>query len=679
MYQYFNRDLSWLSFNRRVLEEAANEAVPLLERIKFLSIYSSNLDEFYRVRMPVLRALQKIGEKKSSDIDSVKQADILEQASDMIQAQLQYFGEVLTTQLIPLLRTEKINLLYNQPLPKSLEQEVNNYFLSEVLAFLQPLTLDINHGFFPENNKLYFLVELVEQAEEKMVLLNIPSDSLPRFFSAKADGEQYIIFLDDVIRFNLHKLFRNAEVKNCYSFKITRDAELDLEDEYAGDLSEEIEKQLNKRDLGYATRFLYQADMPLRILDSLGTYLNLNKPTTVEGGRYHNLKDFFALPVGGDKLAYPKWPAGKLADVSTEEPLADVLAHSDLLVSTPYQSYDTILRFFNEAANNPDVAEISVTLYRVASDSRIVNALISAAKNGKKVRVVVELKARFDEANNIKWAKKMKAAGVDIIYSVTALKVHAKIALVKTKKGDRVHYSGLMATGNFNEGTARFYTDHILLTTNHKLLREVELLFIFLARREKPSADNQIKFKNILVAQFNLKTRFFELIGREIANAKQGLSNGIIIKMNNLEEQGMINKLYEASQAGVKVQLIIRSICCLVPGIKGMSENITVRRIVDRFLEHPRVFIFHNNGDKEVLMGSADWMNRNINNRIEVCFPIYDKAIQEQIFTLIQFQLNDNVQAVLIDRHLNHTKPELAGKPVRSQEAIYRYLTNKGA
>ncbi|MEO7212560.1 polyphosphate kinase 1 [Mucilaginibacter sp.] len=677
MLQYFNRDLSWLTFNQRVLEEAANSAAPLIERIRFLSIYSSNLDEFYRVRMPVLRALQKIGEKKSSDVDSVKQSDILQQASAMILAQQQHFGEILTTQLIPLLRKEKVNLLYNQPLPQALHEEVSSYFLSEVLAFLQPLTLDEKHGFFPENNKLYFLIELTEGKDDKLVLLNIPSDSLPRFFSAKADGEQYILFLDDVIRFNLDKLFGKAEIKNCYSFKITRDAELDLKDEYSGDLSEQIEKQLNKRDLGFATRFLYQADMPLRILDSLSTYLNLNNPTAVEGGRYHNLKDFFALPVGGDKLVYEKWSAGKLADVSTEEPLAAVIAKKDLLVSTPYQSYDTILRFFNEAANNPDVTEINVTLYRVASDSKIVNALISAAKNGKKVRVVVELKARFDEANNIKWAKKMKAVGVDIIYSVTALKVHAKIALVKTKKGDRIVYSGLLATGNFNEGTAKFYTDHILLTTNHKLLREVELLFIFLAKREKPSPENHIKFKHILVAQFNLQTRFMELIDREIAFAKQGLPASIIIKMNNLEENEMIKKLYEASQAGVKVSLIIRSICCLMPGVKGMSENIAVRRIVDRFLEHPRVFIFGNNGDKEIFMGSADWMNRNIYHRIEVCFPVYDKMIQEQLSEIIQFQLNDNVQAVLIDTHLNNIKPELTGKPVRSQEAIYRHLTKK--
>nr|WP_294944630.1 polyphosphate kinase 1 [uncultured Mucilaginibacter sp.] len=677
MHQFFNRDLSWLGFNSRVLQEAANKQAPLMERIRFLAIYSSNLDEFYRVRMPVLRALQKIGQKKSSDIDAGKQADILQQASEAILAQLQRFGQILTGELIPLLRKEGINLLYNQPLPQVFQEEVANYFLSEVLAFLQPVALDETHGFFPENNKLYFLVELKEGKDDKLVLVNIPSEDLPRFYSVKAEGGQYICFLDDVIRWNLDKLFTHAEIKNCYSFKITRDAELDLKDEYSGDLSEQIEKQLNKRDLGFATRFLYQADMPMWIADSLSNYLNLNKPTTVEGGRYHNLKDFFSLPVNAPGLSYDKWPAAGLEDVSATEPLAAVIAQKDLLVNAPYQSYDTILRFFNEAANNPDVEEINVTLYRVASDSKIVNALITAAKNGKKVRVLVELKARFDEANNIKWAKKMKAAGVDIIYSVTALKVHAKIALVKTRKNGRIAYSGLLATGNFNEGTARFYTDHILLTTNHSLLREVELLFIFLSKREKPSKDNHIDFKHILVAQFNLQQRFLELIDREIAFARQGLPASIIIKMNNLEEQVMIKKLYEASQAGVAVSLIIRGICCLIPGVAGKSENITVKRIVDRYLEHGRVFIFNNNGEKEIFMGSADWMNRNIYHRIEVCFPVLDEAIKLQLEEIIAFQLNDNVQAVLLDEQLQNIKPELTGPQVRSQQAIYRYLSDK--
>jgi polyphosphate kinase len=303
-----------------------------------------------------------------------------------------------------------------------------------------------------------------------------------------------------------------------------------------------------------------------------------------------------------------------------------------------------------------------------------VNALISAAKNGKQVKVVVELKARFDEANNLKWAKKMKNVGVQIIYSVTALKVHAKIALVKTRKGDRIAYSGLLATGNFNEGTARFYTDHILLTTNPEILREIELLFIFLAKRQKPSAENQIKFNHLLVAGFNLQTKFLALIDREIAFAQQGKTASIIIKMNNLEEKVMINKLYEASLAGVKIQLIIRGICCLIPGVKGMSENISIKRIVDRYLEHGRVFIFNNNGNPEVFMGSADWMNRNIYHRIEVCFPVYDAVIKEQITHLVNLQLSDNVQAVDIDSNLDQIKVETKGEAVQSQKAIYQYL-----
>ena len=670
--KYFNRDLSWLSFNGRVLEEAAAVAVPLIERIRFLSIYSSNLDEFYRVRIPVLKALKNIG-KKSDEIDADEQENILQQATATVLKQQMRFGEILTKELIPELKANKITLLYNSGLPPALEKEISDYFLSEVLAFLQPVVLNDDTKFFPENNKLYFIIQLRDGDEEKLMLLNIPSDELPRFFSTKCDGEQVICFLDDIIRFNLDKLFKTSVIEGCYSIKITRDAELDLKDEYPGELSEQIEKQLQKRDNGLATRFLHQADMPLRLLQLVIQYLGLQNAGTVQGGRYHNLKDFYGLPVNNPALLYDKWPAINLP-VPNDEPLVATMAKGDLLVNTPYQSYHTILRFFNEAANNPDVEEINVTLYRVASDSKIVNALISAAKNGKKVKVVVELKARFDEANNLKWAKKMKNAGVQIIYSVTALKVHAKIALVKTRSGDRISYSGLLATGNFNEGTAKFYTDHILLTTNHDILREVELLFIFLAKREKPSPETQINFKHLLVAGFNLQTRFLNLIDREIDFAKQGLPASVIIKMNNLEEKVMIDKLYEASQAGANIQLIIRGICCLVPGVKGLSENISIKRIVDRYLEHGRVFIFGNNGSPEIFMGSADWMNRNIYHRIEVCFPVYDAGIKQQITNLINLQLSDNVQAVEIDQHLNQIKPPVTGEAVQSQKAIYQYL-----
>jgi polyphosphate kinase len=675
-YSYFDRDISWLGFNRRVLEEAANCTVPLIERIRFLSIHSSNLDEFYRVRIPVLRALKEI---ESGITQGDGSRDVLQQVNGMVVDQQQRFGQILTTELLPQLKANDVWLFYNETMPAEFGALVTEYFLNEVLAFLQPVSLKRGSAFFPENNKLYFVIRLREDADtELMVLLNIPSDDLPRFFSAKINQKQYICFLDDVIRINLDKLFAGRLIVDCYSIKITRDAELDLKDEYPGELSDQIEQQLNKRDQGIATRFLYPPDMPLRLLQLLAQVLSLQNATHVQGGRYHNLKDLNNLPVNIPSLLYDKWPAAS-PRISASEPLISVIAKEDLLINTPYQSYQTILRFFNEAANNPDVLEINVTLYRVASDSRIVNALISAAKNGRQVKVVVELKARFDEANNLKWAKKMKAAGVQIIYSVTALKIHAKVALVKYRNGNRITYSGLLATGNFNEGTARFYTDHILLTANHNLLREVELLFLFLARREKPSAKNKICFEHLLVAGFNLQDRFLELIDREIRNAKQGLPANIIIKMNNLEERGIINKLYQASQAGVKVSLIIRGICCLIPGVAGMSDNVTVRRIVDRYLEHGRAFIFENNGSKDMYLGSADWMSRNIYRRIEVCFPVYDHAIKKQLQQLVDDQLNDNVQAVLIDQDMAQLPVREGSRPVQSQKAIYIYLNNLSA
>ncbi|MCO5946827.1 polyphosphate kinase 1 [Mucilaginibacter flavidus] len=669
--RYFNRDLSWLYFNERVMEEAANPGVPLLERIRFLSIFSSNLDEFYRVRMPVLRALQKIGEKDTNAIDADERRGILNQARELINAQQERFGQILRQQLIPAFKDENIHLLYNEPFPDVVKDAVKEYFLSEVLAFLQPVKLDEDHFFFPENNKLYFVVNLLSDArKEEIFFLNIPSDELPRFFTLKADETTYIAFLDDIIRYNLDKVFSGAKINGCYSIKITRDAELDLMDEYPGDLSEEIDKQLKKRDFGLATRFLHQADIPLRTLQLITRRLDLQSANATAGGMYHNLKDFFGLPVKNSKLSFDDWkPVNRKG-------LSQLASDSrDMIIHTPYQSYHSVLRFFNEAAINPDVKEIYISLYRVASNSRIVNALISAAKNGKHVQVMVELKARFDEANNLKWAKKMKDAGVKIVYSVNALKVHAKIAVVKTLRNGRLVYSGLLATGNFNEATAKFYTDHVLFTCNRDLLREMELVFIFLSKRKKPADENLVEFKHLLVAQFNLQAKFIELIDREIAFAKAGKPASIILKMNNLEERVLIDKLYEASQAGVKIQMIVRSICCLVPGVKGMSENITIRRIVDRYLEHGRIFIFNNEGKPDVFLGSADWMNRNIYHRIEVCFPVYDEDIKREIIKIVALQLQDNVQAVALNQELQNV-PLAKDKPeMQAQREIYRLLS----
>ena len=669
---FFDRDLSWLSFNERVLQEAANTKVPLLERIKFLSIYSSNLDEFYRVRMPVLLALAKLSKKEKNNISITN--DLLATANEIIHGQQQEYGRILQKSIIPCLQDHQINFIYGKTLPKELNEEISGYFLSQVLGFLQIVNLDEGQrSFFSNNNELYFLITLAN----KSVILNIPSNRLQRFYKVTKNEETFIIFLDDIIRNNLYLMFPDEEITGCYSFKITRTAEIDLKDEYDGNLAEQIEKQLQKRDFGLATRFLYQPGAPEEVMKVLIEKLSLQKANHVAGGRYHNLKDLFSFPVRNLKLENENWPKIDYPPLAKNKSLYEQILEKDILINPPYQSYNGVLRFFNEAATDQRVEEIYVTLYRVASDSKIVNALISAAKNGKKVFVLVELKARFDEANNIKWAQRMKAAGVTINYSVTALKVHAKIALVKRKINLRTVYTGLLATGNFNETTANFYTDHILMTAHCGLLREMELLFIFLAKRVKPSNPELIHFKYLLVAQFNLQQRFLALIDREIDNAKHGLTASVIIKLNNLEEKVMISKLYEASQAGVKIELLIRGICRLIAGVNGISENIFVKRIVDRYLEHSRVFVFHNAGNEEIYMGSADWMNRNIYHRIEVCFPVLDENIGAEIKSILELQLTDNVKCVEINDNMINIPVVTKGKPLQSQYRIYELLKNK--
>lgn len=650
--------------------EAAKETVPLLERINFLSIYSSNLDEFYRVRIPALMALQKIKKEKYNE----EAAPVLQQATEKIQFQLEQFGMILTQQVIPLLKENGVHLVYKESIPAIIKPAAQDFFFSQLLAFLQPVLLSKDAvDFFPENNKLYIAAVFEQEDEEKTAIINIPSGNMSRFFYTDAGGIRYVVFTDDIIKENLSFIFPGAQIKGTWSFKITRDAELDLQDEYEGNIADKIEKQIAKRDNGFATRFLHSPGIPGHLLEQLIPAFNLSNASVVEGGAYHNLKDFSSFPVKEATLSYPKWPPVK-KNIFNAQSLFSSIAFNDIMLHTPYHDYGLVLRFFNEAAIDKDVEEIFVTMYRIAGDSHIASALISAAKNGKSVTVFVELKARFDEANNIRWAKRMKEAGVKIIYSIPGLKVHAKVALVKKKKDKRTKYYGLLATGNFNESTARFYTDHILMTANKEMLRELELLFIYLAKRKKPDSNHDVEFKHLLVAQFNLQTRFLEMIDRETEHAKQGREAVITIKLNNLEEKLLIDKLYEASAAGVKINLLIRSICKLVPGIKGLSENITIKRIVDSYLEHGRLFWFHNNGNEEIYAGSADWMNRNIYRRIEVCFPVYDEVIKKELKEMISLQLKDNVQAVWINEELNNVNVTNDGEKIRSQEFIYQLM-----
>ena len=669
-YTFFDRDLSWLSFNERVLLEASRNTIPLMERIRFLAIYSSNLDEFYRVRMPTLMALNKL----SDEFEVKKSESLLLKINTIVLQQLKTFGDVIKTEIIPGLKHHNIYLMYNEMIPAPLRDPLRNYFIHSVASFIQVTSFLEDAQFFPENNKLYLSVTTSGSGKGKQLyIVNIPSDALPRFFSLSYKSEEYIFFLDDIVKLNLAYIFPNQYITS-YSFKITRNAALDLEDEFAGNLAKKIEKKIQQRDFGLATRFLYEPDLPDDTLVLIKNKLNLNGANFISGGTYHNLKDLATLPLKDPQFQYEPWPKINFK-VNSDGSLFDEIKTRDILLHPPYHSYDTVLRFFNEAAIDSSVQVIYVTLYRVASESRIVNALISAAKNGKKVVVFVELKARFDEANNIKWSKKMKAAGVKIIESIPGLKVHAKLALVKKRLGAREQLFGLLSTGNFNENTAKYYTDHILMTSNSSMLKESEYLFRLLKKRKK-KIDLSWTFNHLLVGQFNLQRRFIELIDREIDYSKKGLPASITIKFNNLEDKILISKLYEASSAGVKILLIIRGICCLIPGLEGMSKNITVKRIVDRYLEHGRVFIFQNNNKPEVYLGSADWMNRNIYRRIEVCFPIYDHKQRSELIKIVDIQLRDNLQAVALDDQCQNVpvyRDDLT-EAVQSQKAINNAL-----
>jgi polyphosphate kinase len=671
-YLFFNRDLSWLTFNERVLEEANDAKVPLLERIRFLSIFSSNLDEFYRVRMPVLRALKE-------DIDPVAGHTNYDEAKRMINEQQALYGRIVTITILPELLKLNVYWLYNKPIPPAITAITDQLFDEKIRAFINPVWIDLeNRDFFAENNKLYQGVFLQgTEGTEQLAFINIPVDQVSRLIEITNGERRYIVFLDDIIKDNLPKLFPSHEVVAAYNIKVTRDAEMRVEDEVDANIISALERELARRDYGPATRFLCQPGVPLRHLYKMVYVLNLTQAGIVLGGFYHNLKDLSNFPFVDPALEYPKWPAVPAIPAVAAVAIFDQIREKDIMIHVPYEQFQPILDFFNAAAADPSVIEVYCTLYRVANPSEIIKALTSAALAGKRVVVMLELKARFDEANNIKWANELKAAGVKIIYSSSNFKVHAKVALVKRVYNNKLEYFGLLSTGNLNESTARFYTDHILLTAFEPMLQELETLFGFLGKKKKkPGFNEGIDFKHLLVAQFNLQSKFLALIDREIGFAEAGKPASITMKLNNLEEKVLISKLYEASNAGVQVHSIVRSVCCLVPGVKGQSENIVVKRIVDRFLEHGRVFLFHNNGEEELYMGSADWMNRNIYSRIEVCFPVYDLELKNKLRNILLLQWKDTGQAVYFTSDMKNVPVDIDGT-FRSQEEIYKLLSQE--
>jgi polyphosphate kinase len=663
------------------LQEASDDTVPLYERMKFLAIFSSNLDEFFRVRYPSVIAFSKIKGKTRNKASVVMAEDTAEKIQNEINRQLRFFANVLTEEIIPALKKNGIVFYYNSSIRPEHRKEIKEIFLSDVLAFIQPIFLEAtSQSFLPENNQLYFVVTLKEPDHGilKQAIVNIPSDKVSRFFSlTPLDGEEYVIFLDDIIRENLHLLFPKLTILSVYSVKLNRDAELNLQDEYSGNLLNKIEKQLKKRDIGLPCRFLYETGMPRNLQLFLMSAFDVKHEDMFMDGRYHHLSDLSSFPTFQKELYYTKMKPLTAANITDTGDIFHVLEQRDLLLHLPYQSYNPVLSFFNQAAVDADVTDIYITLYRLASDSHIGNALISAAKNGKNVVVFIELKARFDEANNIQWSRMMEAAGIKLVYSLPQIKVHSKTALVKKKvEGHELSYA-ILSTGNFNEETARFYTDHVLMTSDTPIIRELVMLFKFLEKGRTEIGDARLKFSELLVSQFNLVEELEKRIGLEIKKAKKGFPAHIRIKVNNLEEPGIIKWLYKASKAGVKVDLIVRSVCCVAPGIKDISENITVRRIVDRFLEHTRIFIFGAGDDALVYIGSADLMTRNLYHRVEVCVPLKEAECRKEILDYFNIQWQDNDKAVqfLPDQQ----SIEVAGENdthVNAQQSIYQYLQN---
>lgn len=684
---YHNRDLSWLGFNHRVLQEAADHSVPLLERIKFLSIFSSNMDEFFRVRYPVISLYAQLKNKTLNKIPAAIDKSIPGKVQEIVSQQLAEFGNIIHSQLLPQLGANGIVLYYNRPFPEQYASQIRELFFSRVLAFIQPVFIEeaFQKEFFPQNNKIYFFVLLKKEGKDALshAVINIPTDKLGRFFKLDTGNEeQHIVFLDDIIRENMTCIFTGFIVHACYSFKITRDSELYLDEEgVEKDILKELEKQLLKRDLGSPTRFLYEKGMPLSVQQFLGNLLGLKHEELYEGGRYHNLSDLSSFPVSRKDLEYPVLQQLKPIGLEYCGDIFRQIEDKDILLHFPYQSYNPVLTFFNQAAIDPDVQSISVTLYRVASESHIVNALISAAKNKKQVHVFVELKARFDEANNIKWSKEMQRAGVKIIYSIPLIKVHSKIALVTKKTNKGISGYGYIGTGNFNETTAKFYTDHALFTARDEVIKDLQRLLTILGKEKKPPKNAVNEFQHLLVSQYNMVPSFEEEIMKQIKRSKKGNEAVIRIKLNNLEDPYMIDLLYKAGKAGVKIQLLVRGICCIAPGKENLSENIEVKRIVGQFLEHSRIFIFGSDNDDKIYLGSADWMTRNLQHRIEVCVPVTDSALKEDLSNYFDIQWNDTVKAVSLGPELNQVRVNNVlpdHDQATPQQKIYSYLKNRG-
>lgn len=674
-----NREISWLDFNERVLQEAENPEVPLLERIKFLAICSSNLDEFFRVRVAAQQRLMELKPRERKGI-LFNPEEVLERIQESVIRLQSRLEQVFYKELRPALAAEQVFLHHPEQIPATWLPKLSELFSLKVLPFLTPLMISRARRSVPLKDAFLYLAIRMKSvhhsnASPEYALIELPTRVLPRFWEVSFDDgstAHHIFFLDDLVRVGLPLLFSSLGVRvtGAYTIKLTRDQELDVEGEEGGDLAERMSRSLKNRKRGDPVRFIYDSSMPLDMLQFLVRHLSVGKSNLIPGGPYHNFSQFSDFPeLSRPDLRYPTPQLVPCPSLDGEGLLFDVIRGGDQLLHHPYHSYDYVLRFLREAAIDPHVRSIRITLYRVARISSVVNSLITAAMNGKKVTAVVEIQARFDEENNLYWAERLKDAGARVILGELGLKIHAKVCLVTRVEHGRVRRYAHMSTGNYNRQTSRLYTDDGLLTANQSMTAEVLRLFKFI---ENPTGS--FIFRRLLVAPIHLRMELEALIFDEMRRARSGKVGFIMLKMNSLTDERMIRLLYEASRSGVEIRLIIRGMCSLIPGVPGMSERIEVISIVDRFLEHSRVFWFGHGGRDKIYLASADWMNRNLSRRIEVAFPIIQPQHKQRVKKMLLIQWSDNVKS----RRLNALEPKPELRPqIRAQFEMFDMLRSE--
>lgn len=675
---YLERDISWMYFNERILQEATRPHVPLLERLSFLGIYSNNLDEFFRVRMASQSRIAECGDRAAVR-ESEHAKKIIKQIGKLNAHYAKAYAQAVE-QVTEELRRENICLVDDTEVTPEQLDFIRSYFRERLSGFIVPVWFSAIKWLDYENDENIYLAVKVSRTEPKPVadyaFLEVPVGPCGRFVRLPDhEGRSYLMYLDDVVRCCLPLVFEGLGFTSfeAYTFKFTRDAEMEIDNDLRTGILQKISKGVKSRKRGEPLRVLYDARIPKDLLKRVLRKLDLDSLDTVlASGRYQNHKDFMRFPdCGRADLRYPTWTPILKRELDGPASLLDRIRQKDRFIHVPYHNFDSFIRILQEAAVSKEVESIKITLYRLARESKVVRALIGAARNGKKVTVVIELLARFDEASNINWSKRMQEAGIKVIFGVEGLKVHSKIVHIGMKRGADI---ACISTGNFHEGNARTYTDCMLMTASRRLVKDVDSVFGFIERPYTP-----VRFKELLVSPNEMKNRFVALINNEIKNRKSGKPAYIKIKINHITDPVMVEKLYEASRAGVDIDLLVRGNCSLVPGIPGVSDHIRIAGIIDRYLEHSRIFVFAAGGEERVFIGSADWMPRNLDNRVEVVTPVYDPEVKEEMKRIVDFGLRDTLQARIVDGEGKNLfkQPDEGGQPFRSQEALYEYYLNE--